>query len=121
VRSSRRRIGGGVMSFRIALACLTAAVGFACTWVPLSAPGEQVQLASPKFVEGCQQVGKTRATTKATILGFARGASTIRGELLSLARNDAAAMGGTHVSPIDDVLDGQQTYGVYVCAGGSGG
>jgi hypothetical protein len=103
----------------VAVACSLGIAG--CNWVPLSAGGEQVQLATPNFVEGCRSLGKTKAKTKPTLLGIKRGEATIREELTSLARNDAAAMGGTHVSPLDDVKEGEQTFGIYVCSGSGGG
>jgi len=112
------------MRVRLGFVCLAACLAgpvLGCTWVPLTAAGEQVQLASPKFVEGCEQVGKTRAKTKPTVLGFKRDEATIREELRSLARNDAAVMGGTNVAPLEPVKDGTQLYGIYVCSGGSGG
>jgi len=90
-----------------------------CTWVPLSAGGEQVQYANQKAVESCRQVGKTTARTKAKLWVFPRGDSTIREELRSLARNDGAVMGGTTVSPLGPVEDGEQIFGIYVCGGGS--
>ena len=101
--------------------CMVAGMALGCTWVPLTAAGEQVQLANAKFVENCKPIGKTRAKTKPTVMGFGRSASTLRGELASLARNDAGVMGGTHVSPIGDLENGEQTYGIYVCSGGTGG
>jgi hypothetical protein len=89
-----------------------------CTWVSLSAGGEQVQYANQTAVEACRQLGKTRAHTKATVWIFARSESTIREELRSLARNDAAEMGGTTVAPLGEVEDGEQSFGIYVCEGG---
>jgi hypothetical protein len=35
-----------------------------------------------------------------------------------LARNDAAVMDGTTVSPLAPVEDGEQAFGIYVCDGG---
>lgn len=99
-----------------AFVLLLAAPG--CTWVPLTAGGEQVQLANQKAVEACKQVGKTRARTKAKVWIFARSEATIREELQALARNDAAVMGGTTVSPTGPVEEGEQNFGIYVCGGG---
>lgn len=90
----------------------------ACTWTPVTAEGAQVQLASAKFVEGCQSIGKTRAKTADSVGIFARSEEKIRDELISLARNQAAEMGATTISPLGPVEDGAQTFGVYVCKGG---
>lgn len=109
------------MSLRVMVVCVVGFVGFGCNWVPLSAGGEQVQLATAKFVEGCRQIGRTRAKTKPTFLGVKRSQATIREELRSLARNDAAVMGGTTVTPLGDVQNGEQAYGIYVCSGAPAG
>ncbi len=89
-----------------------------CAWVDLTAGGEQIQYATQKAVEGCRQVGKTTARTSDKVWIFARGESKIRDELRTLARNDAAAMGGTTVSPLGPVENGEQTFGIYVCTAG---
>ncbi len=107
------------MTFVWIVASFVALVGLGCNWVPLTAAGEQVQFANQKAVEGCKQVGKTRARTRAKIWFADRDEAAIREELRSLARNDAAVMGGTTVSPTGPVEDGEQNFGIYVCGGGS--
>ena len=97
---------------------VVAALWLGCTWVPLTAGGEQVLFANQKAVDGCRQVARTDAHTSAKVWIFARSESTIREELRSLARNDAATMGGTTVSPLGPVEDGRQTFGIYDCSGG---
>lgn len=94
------------------------ALGLGCNWAPLTAGGELVQLASLKAVESCEQIGKTTARTSDKVWIFARSESTIREELRSLARNDAAAMGGTTVAPLEPAQGGSQSFGIYVCGGG---
>jgi hypothetical protein len=108
---NRSRLGG-------AAAAAVAVLGLGCTWVPLTAGGEQVQFGNQKVVEGCRQIAKTDARTSAKAWIFARSESTIRKELRSLARNDAATLGGTTVSPLGPVEDGAQTFGIYVCSRG---
>ena len=110
-----RRVSGFVCG-AVGLMLLT--VG--CNWAPLTEGGEQIQFLNQKAVESCQQIGTTNARTKPTILGLDRDAATIREELRSLARNDAAKMGGTAVSPLGSVENGEQSFGIYVC-GGDGG
>ena len=105
-------------SIRVGAAICVAALGFACTWVPLTEGGEQVQLASEKAVEACRQIGRTVAHTRSKVMLFARGESTIREELQSLARNDAAKMNGTTVAPLGPAVNGEQPFGIYVCGGG---
>ena len=111
--ASLRRIAG----VGLAVGLSVSFVG--CTWVELTAGGEQIQYATQKAVEGCRQVGKTTAHTKAKLGIFARDPSEIRKELRTLARNDAAAMGGTTISPLGPEENGEQTFGIYVCTSGS--
>jgi hypothetical protein len=96
-------------------AAVLVALAAGCNWAPLSAEGEQVQFANQKAVESCREVGKTTARTKDSLWIFPRSEETIREELRSLARNDAALMGGTTVSPLGPAEDGQQRFGIYVC------
>ena len=105
-------------SIRLAAVAALAAGLAGCTWVELTAGGEQVQYASQKAVEGCKQVGKTTAHTSDKVWIFARDEGEVRKELRALARNDAAAMGGTTVSPLGPAENGEQTFGIYVCTNG---
>jgi len=47
---------------------------------------------------------------------FARRDPTIQGELESLARNEAALMGGDAIVPASAIERGRQTFDVYLCA-----
>jgi hypothetical protein len=98
--------------------CAACALAVGCTWVALTPSGEQVQVASQQAIVDCKQLGKTIARTKSRIWLFGRSESKVREELRSLARNDAARMGGTTVSPLEPMADGIQMYGIYVCTGG---
>ena len=84
----------------VGVVAVVVAMSFGCTWVPLTEGGEQVQFVNQKAVDSCRQIARTDAHTRAKLWIFARSESTIREELRSLARNDAATMGGTTVSPL---------------------
>jgi hypothetical protein len=106
------------MRGRIALAgAWLGALALACTWVPLSDGGKAVRVA--KDDEGlarCESKGRTHAQTTDRVLIFARREQTIQLELESLARNEAALMGGDTVVAATPIERGRQTFDVYLCA-----
>lgn len=89
-----------------------------CQFVPLTAGGEKARVLSAAEVQQCQKVGNTTASTKADILGINRRESVISNELVRLARNNAAVMGGDTVVPASDIVHGSQLFGIYKCVPG---
>jgi hypothetical protein len=76
-----------------------------------------VRAAKAGEVAGCESKGRTHAQTTDRILIFARSERPIRTELESLARNEAAEMGGDTIVPASAVEGGRQTFDVYLCSG----
>ena len=95
---------------------LAGALALACTWVKVTEGGGAVRLAQEGEVSGCETRGRTHAQTTDRVLIFARRAPTIQRELESLARNEAALMGGDTVVPATPIERGRQTFDVYLCA-----
>jgi hypothetical protein len=117
VSSGADRMGGTAMKARGVLA--SAGLGawlFACNWVPLTDAGEGVRMAKPAELRGCTSVGRTHAQTTDRVLLFARSDQKIQEELQSLARNEAALMGGDAIAPAGPIERGRQTFDVYRCA-----
>jgi hypothetical protein len=94
---------------------LAGALALACTWVKLTPGGEAVRVAKEGEASGCETKGRTHAQTTDRVLIFARSARTIEAELESLARNEAALMGGDTIVPASAVAGGRQTFDVYLC------
>jgi hypothetical protein len=93
----------------------SAAGGLACTWVPLTAEGEQVELL-PEGAGACEHVGQTRVRTTPRVWIFARRDRKVDEEQTALARNEAARMGGNAVAPLEPShADGERLFGVYRC------
>ncbi len=65
---------------------------------------------------GCETKGRTHAQTTDRVLIFARSDPKIEQELESLARNEAALMGGDTIVPASAIEGGRQTFDVYLCA-----
>jgi hypothetical protein len=95
---------------------ITAAIGLAaCTWVDLTREGAAVSVAS-STPTSCRRLGTTTSVTQATIAGIDRDGDKVAGELLTLARNTAAKMGGdTIIAETGISGTGEQTFGVYRC------
>lgn len=101
----------------IAAAALLAVAALAgCTWVDLTNEGRGVRVASAAEVEGCERLGATHSKTSDTVWIFARSDAKVKSELESLARNEAAAMGGDAIVPTGPVSEGgRRSFDVYRC------
>lgn len=89
----------------------------ACTWVSLSAEGEQVEVATMDAVSDCKRVGKTTVSTLSKLAGLNRHEESMQDELNKLARNSAVELKGDTVVPITPVEDGRQIFAVFRCKG----
>jgi hypothetical protein len=87
----------------------------ACTWVPLSDEGARVQLRTLDQVRACEQKSRVTVSVKDKIAGIARNEDKMRGELETLARNEAARVGGNAVVAESEPTDGRQVFLIYQC------
>ncbi len=106
-------MGRGIARFGVVAGCFLA-VG--CTWVKLTEGGTAVRVARPDQVAGCESKGRTHAQTTDRVVIFARRDQSIQQELESLARNEAALMGGDAIVAATGIERGRQTFDVYRCA-----
>jgi len=87
----------------------------ACTWVPLTGEGAHVQLRSLEQARACEQKSRVTVSVKDKIAGIARNEDKVRGELETLARNEAARYGGNAVAAESEPTDGRQVFLIYHC------
>jgi hypothetical protein len=92
------------------------ALAIACNWVPLTEAGKAVRVAQAAETRGCESMGRTHAQTTDRVVLFARQQTTIEKELQSLARNEAALMGGDTIAAATPIEGGRQSFDVYRCA-----
>ncbi len=97
------------------MAIVTIALCGGCAWVNLSPKGESVRVVSPTAVLKCKELGKTGANVPDRIAGIYRNYETMETELAILGRNSAAQMGGDTIVPVSEIVNGEQTFGVYRC------
>lgn len=89
--------------------------GSACVWVSASSGGEKVRVLEPVEAASCHKLGRTTPQTADRVLIFARVHRNVREELRSLARNEAAELGGNGVVPSGPVEEGRQSFDIYRC------
>ena len=93
-----------------------AALAGGCTWVKLTTPGEGVRVGTVAQVASCRKLGATHTKTSTRIAFFSRSPRKIDSELESLARNEAADMGGdTIVAQGPTSSEGRRSFDVYRC------
>ena len=103
---------------REAALVVVAALLLACVdWVPLTAEGQRVRVASAAEVAGCKLLGTATARTKVTVGPMARDEAKIEAELEALARNEAGTMGGNAIVPTGPVDWDHRSYEVRRCEG----
>lgn len=87
----------------------------ACTINKTTEQGEKVLVVKAEHVASCKKLGKTIVQAKKSFIGINVPESQLKKELISIARNDAAKMGGDTIIPASEIKDGAQTFNIYLC------
>ncbi|MGQ9424952.1 DUF4156 domain-containing protein [Gilvimarinus sp. F26214L] len=87
----------------------------ACSWVKLTPGAEQVYLRTQDQVAGCQRIGQTTSQVMDKVGFLDRSERKKAEELVTLARNEAASMGGDSIVPLSEPTAGRQQFAVYRC------
>jgi hypothetical protein len=98
----------------LAATLLCGGLAAGCNWVTLTDAGANVQLARAADVVDCRRVGAVSASTRDRVL-VARHPEKVTAELIVLASNQAATIGGDTIVADGPPQDGAQSYGVYRC------
>jgi len=86
-----------------------------CTWVEPTKEGGEVLLVKAFNVEGCQHLGSTETSVKHVIGPVTRSEEKVTEELITLAKNRAAEMGGNSIVAKASPADGAMSFDVYRC------
>ncbi len=98
----------------IRLLCLGSVIALvSCSWVKLTAEGENVAILTSAEVANCTRTGTTTVEVLDRAL-LERNDEKVARELRILARNRAADRGDAIV-PSTPVVDGEQTFIIYRC------
>ena len=99
----------------VIIICGVAVPALGCTWVPLTDKGRDVRILQASQAADCQKVGTVHCKTADRVVIFARSDRKMREELESLARNEAAELGGNGIVPIGTMKDGRKSFDAYRC------
>jgi hypothetical protein len=95
----------------IAMLCLCA-----CTWVEPTKEGGEVTLVKAFNVNNCTKLGTTTANTKYKVGFITRDEDQVTEELVTLARNRAAVLGGDSIVEQGPAVEGVMSFDIYKCA-----
>jgi len=87
----------------------------ACTWVEPTRESYEVTLVKAFNVKSCKKLSTTTTTVKHKIGGITRSEETVTEELITLAKNRAATLGGDSIVSQGPVVDGSMKFDVYKC------
>lgn len=87
----------------------------ACTWVKPTPRSHGIVLVNDSEIVNCVKKGITSSKTLSKILFIPRAKNKVFSELVMLAKNEAAIMGGDAIVPVGTVVGGAQDFIVYRC------
>ena len=87
----------------------------ACTWVETTPSGNAVRVAYDGNVSRCRDAGSISVSVTDKVAFYHRSDLTVRDELESLARNQAAGIPADTIKAIAEPKDGAQQFQAYVC------
>ena len=86
-----------------------------CTWVEPTKEGSEVLLVNAFNVETCKKLGTTNASVKHTVGIITRSEEKVTEELITLAKNRAAEMGGNSIVAKEPASEGSMSFEVFKC------
>ena len=99
-----------------AIALLTLLLTACGNWVQLTPEGGRVELSGDATqISNCIRAGRASVKTLDQVIGIERGGQRLQDELLTLARNEAADLGGDTIIPESVITEGVQIFGIYKC------
>lgn len=99
---------------RLTILAIFVLVAGGCTWIELTDAGAAVRQGTPSAVQDCRLVGTVTSSTQDQVL-LKRGRAKVAEELIVLARNEAATLGGDVIVPAGPMRDGRQDFNVFRC------
>lgn len=88
----------------------------ACTWVEPTKESSEVTLVKPFNVISCKKLSTTTAVVAKKVGFITRRDDTITEELITLAKNKAAELGGDSIVAQGPAVDGSMKFDIYKCA-----
>lgn len=92
-----------------------ALVAAGCSTVSPEPGAEEIEVLEAKRTEKCDKKGQSRVQVPTSFGFIKRGDKAIRQDLRTLGRNSAVDMGGDTITPLTEISEGRQTFGIYDC------
>jgi hypothetical protein len=90
-------------------------LGAGCTWVKPTTGGDAVRVAYDGNVSGCRDAGAITVSVTNKVAFYERSNITVRDELETMARNQAADLPADTIKPTSEPKDGSQHFEAYAC------
>lgn len=103
------------MNMRVLWGAVLLASLSGCSWVKLVPGADRVDVLAASEVAQCERLGAATAKSMNKFAFVERDREKLAGELVTLARNEAEAMGGNAVVAESEITEGRQRFGVYKC------
>jgi len=87
----------------------------ACTWVEATKDSQQVTLVKDFNVKNCLKLGTTNVIGTYKVGIITREDETVTEELVTIARNRAAELGGDSIVAKGPAIEGKMSFDVYRC------
>ncbi len=86
-----------------------------CTWVEPTPMGQGVTVAKSIHVKECKHVADTQSQVKSTVGPLNRDEQTVVEELTTLAKNQAADLGGDTIVALTAPQNGMMKFAIFNC------
>ncbi len=96
--------------------CLTVIFLSACTWVEPTKESKDVTLVKSFNVKSCKKLSTTIISVVQKVGIITRDKNTVTEELITLAKNKAASLGGDSIVAHKPAVDGSMTFDIYKCS-----
>ncbi len=87
----------------------------ACQWVKPTEGGDQVSLVKRTHIVNCEKLGSTTSRVKEKVGIVKRKERKVVDELVTLAKNEAAGLGGDTIVASGALQAGAQAFDIYRC------
>ncbi len=87
----------------------------ACQWVKPTEGGDQVSLVKRAHIVNCEKLGSTTSKVKEKVGIVKRKERKVVDELVTLAKNEAAGLGGDTIVANGPLQAGTQAFDIYRC------
>jgi len=94
----------------IAIICLPA-----CTWIETTKEGSEVSLVKEFNIKNCSKLGTTNAIVTHKVGIITREDESVTEDLIIVAKNRAAELGGDSIVSKGPVVDGKMSFDIYKC------